>query len=215
MVRYSLLILSLCVVLTSCNKDDSTNPEPETAETNFFALKVGNKWTYNFFRVDNQTGELINIDAVEEVEITEEEQIGDDTIYTMEINTSDPNNVCSVCNEEATRIKQVKDSLGYLVEVGGPILFSSENNVDYLVRSEEWGTVYRVLLPSEVLITVPAGQFVSKDNQRYAIFPNGERSNGQDNLFYADGIGEIKQTFSGVNTLRILYEKQLVSYSVD
>ncbi|MEM7185729.1 MAG: hypothetical protein AAF466_03635 [Bacteroidota bacterium] len=215
MYRFSWLLLSFLLVFSSCNNEDDQVQDEQTADSGFFALKVGNKWAYNFFRVNSQTGELTNLDALEEVEITQEEVIGQETFFTMKITTSDPNNVCAVCNEETTIIKQVKDSLGYLVEVSGPILFSSESNVDYLIRTEEWGSIYRVLLPNEVLVDVPAGQFVSKDNQRYAIFPDGERSNGEDNLYFAEGIGEIKQTFSGVNSNRILYEKQLVSYSVE
>jgi len=215
MYRYSLLFLTLFFLIISCNKDDNgSTSEEQEADSGFFALEVGNKWAYHYFRRDNETGELTNVGALEEVEITGEEVINGETLYTVQINTSDPNNTCPICNNDPMLTTKVKDSLGYLVEVGGPIKFSSENTEDYIITDEEWGTVYRVLEPNEVQITVPVGQFVCKSNLRYAILPNGERSEGQDNLFYADGIGEVRQTFSTVNSLRILYEKHLVSYSV-
>ncbi len=215
MYRFSFLALLLALITISCNKDDDQILDDQAAEPNFYALKVGNSWKYKFLRLNGATGELVDSQATEEVEITGEEVIEGETVYTMTINTSDPLGACGICNSETTTTKKVKDSLGFLVEVGGPIIFSSENDQDYVIAQEEWGTVYRVLLPNEVLVTVPAGQFVSKDNQRYVILQDGQRAEGQDNLFYAEGIGEVRQTISGVNTLRIFYEKQLVSYSVD
>ena len=215
MYRISFLVLSLAVMFSSCNKDDDQLLDDQALEPNFYGLKVGNSWKYKFLRLNGATGELVDSQATEEVEITAEEVIDGETVYTMTINTSDPLGACGICNSETTATRKVKDSLGFLVEVGGPIIFSSENDQDYVIAEEEWGTVYRVLLPNEVLITVPAGQFVAKDNQRYAILQDGQRAEGQDNLFYAEGIGEIRQTISGVNTPRIFYEKQLVSYSGD
>jgi hypothetical protein len=154
------------------------------------------------------------VGALEEVKITAEEVVDGETLFTMQITTTDPDQNCNICNHDPMLTIKVKDSLGYLVEVGGPIKFSSQNPDDFIITDQEWGTVYRVLEPNEVLLTVPAGQFVSKSNQRYAIDPDGNRFDGQDNLYYADGIGEIKQTFSTVISLRILFEKHLISYSV-
>ncbi len=209
------LFLTGAFIFTSCNKDDETAPEEQQqSDSGFFALKVGNTWTYNYFRRNTQTGELTNLGGVEEVEITREEIENNETIFTVQINTSDPNNSCSVCNHDPMLTLKVKDSLGYLVEVGGEIKFSSISTVDYLVRQQEFGDIYRVLKENEVLITVPAGQFSALNNERYAIDPDGNRFNGRDNLYYADGIGEVRQTISGVVIERIIFEKQLISYSI-
>jgi len=215
MYRFICLFLAFSFLLVSCKKDDVDNiAEEQEVDAGFFALQVGNSWVYNYFRVDSQTGDLQNLGATETVEITDEEVVNDETIFTMEITTVDENNTCAICNDNPMEVKKVKDSLGYLVEVDGPIIFSSSNPNDYLISSQGFGDIYRVLKPNEVIITVPAGQFVSKNNERYAIDPDGNRFDGQDNLFYSEGVGEIRQTFSGVTIERVLFEKQLMSYDV-
>jgi len=215
MYRFICLFLAFSFLLVSCNKDDgNTTPDEQEVDAGFFGLQVGNSWVYNYFWVDNETGELTNQGGVETVEITNEEVINGETIFTMSITTVDEDDTCGICNQNPLVITKVKDSVGYLVEVGGPILFSSVNTDDFLVSSLSFGDIFRVLKPVEVLVTVPAGQFVAKDNERYAVDPNGDRYDGQDNLYYAAGIGEVRQTISSVISLRILYEKQLMSYTV-
>ncbi|MEM7085603.1 MAG: hypothetical protein AAF489_05445 [Bacteroidota bacterium] len=215
MYRLICSFLIFTFLMVSCNKDDGGNTsQQQEVDAGFFALQVGNVWVYSYFRVDMDTGELIDLGGTETVEITDEEVVNGETIFTMKITTIDENNTCSICNDNPLETKRVKDSLGYLVEVDGPIIFSSTNTDDFLVSSQEFGDIYRVLKPNEVLITVPAGQFVSKDNERYAIDPEGNRYEGQDNLYYAEGIGEIRQTISSVSILKIIFEKQLISYTV-
>ena len=215
MYRFICLFLASSFLFVSCNKDDGDKAAQEQeADAGFFALQVGNSWVYNYFRVDNDTGELINQGGTETVEIIDEEVIGEETIFTMRTTTVDDDDSCAICHENPLFTKKVKDSLGYLVEIDGETIFSSVNTEDFLVSSQGFGDIFRVLKPNEVLITVPAGQFTTKDNERYAIDPDGNRYNGQDNLYYADGVGEIKQTISTVTNLRILYEKHLVSYTV-
>lgn len=214
MYRFICLIVAFSFLLVSCNKDDGDNaPQEQEIDAGFFALQVGNEWVYNYFWVDNDTGELTNMGGIETVEITDEEVMDGETIFTMRTTTVD-NDTCPVCNNDPVVVRKLKDSLGYLVEVDGSTLFSSLNTEDFLVYSEEFGDVYRVLKLNEVLITVPAGQFTTKDNERYALDPDGNRFDGQDNLYYADGIGEVRQTFSSVHNLRIVYERQLMSYTV-
>lgn len=215
MYRFIYLFFAFSFLLVSCNNDDGNEtPQEQETDSGFFALQVGNVWVYNYFRADNDTGELINQGGTETVEIIDEEMIGGEAIFTMRTTTVDNNNTCAICNEDPLVITKVKDSLGYLVEIDGPILFSSMSTEDFLVSSQGFGDIYRVLKPNEVLVTVPAGQFATKDNERYAIDLEGNRFAGQDNLYYADGVGEIRQTISTVNALRILYEKQLISYTV-
>ena len=216
MYRFSSLIFfTLSILLVSCNSDDNDNiSEEQEADAGFFALQVGNKWTYNYFRVDNQSGELTNLGGTEEVEITNEESTNGETIYTVKTTTIDEANTCSICNHDPLVTTKVKDSLGFLVEVGGEIKFSSISTTDYLVQRQGFGDIYRVLKDNEVLITVPAGQFSALDNERYAIDSDGNRFDGQDNLYYSEGIGEVRQTMSTVTLNRIIFEKQLISYSI-
>lgn len=215
MYRVLLLFLSFSVLFVSCKKDDGNDvPQEQEVDAGFFALQVGNSWVYNYFRLDSNTGDLINVGATETVEITSEEEIGGETIFTMRTTTVDDDDTCVLCNNDPIVITKVKDSLGYLVEVDGPIVFSSINTRDYKIASFEYGDIYQVLNPNEVSISVPAGQFVVKDNERYAVKPDGTLFDGRSNLYYAEGIGAIRETYSGVTHLRILFERHLMSYTV-
>jgi len=134
-------------------------------------------------------------------------------IFTLKTTTIDGGS-CVFCNDEPIVMTKIKDSLGYLVEVGGPIIFSSTNEEDYQTASYAYGTIFKVLKQNEVLITVPAGQFVTKDNERNTVKPDGTRFEGTDNNYFTDGIGEIRQTYSGVTRKKIIHERQLISFNL-
>ena len=58
MSRFSVMIFTISILLISCNKDDTSSQGQQVVEDNFFALKVGNSWIYNFFKPNNSTGVL-------------------------------------------------------------------------------------------------------------------------------------------------------------
>ena len=210
------MIFTISILLISCNKDDTSPQGQQVVEDNFFALKVGNSWIYNFFRPNNSTGVLENVGVQVEVEVTEETTIIENRYYTIQTTTlGNDNGECPLCGENGVSTLQVRDSLGYLIDGSGNILFSSENTQDYLVASHSWGDVYKVLRENEVLVTVPAGQFSCLLNEKYAINPNDSLYAGRAHQYFSEGVGEIKRTFVFVISGSLILEKQLISFSIN
>lgn len=210
------LSLASLFLFTSCNKDEEnqTPEEQQQAEESFFALKVGNSWTYNYYRrVVNPDGlELLDVEEI--VKVTEEMIVNNETYYTIQKTTSGDGS-CGVCEENGVSTMQVRDSVGYLINIEGDILYSSESKTDYLIAEEDWGTIFGVLLPGMEDIEVDAGTFTAINNQWYAIDPSdGSEYFGRIDWHYADGVGEIKRTFVGVIAGQFIYEKRLASFDL-
>ena len=216
MSRFSVMIFTISILLISCNKDDTSPQGQQVVEDNFFALKVGNSWIYNFFKPNNSTGVLENVGVQVEVEVIGETTIMENRYYTIQTTTIGNDNFeCTLCEENGVSTLQVRDSLGYLIDGSGNILFSSENTQDYLVASYGWGDVYKVLRENEVLVTVPAGQFSCLLNEKYAINPDGDLFDGRALQYFSEGGGEIKRTFVAVTSGRLFFEKQLMSFNIN
>ncbi|MEL6810008.1 MAG: hypothetical protein AAFP76_01590 [Bacteroidota bacterium] len=217
MSRCFVVFLFFCVALISCSKGDenTTTPEPLPQLSNFYPLKVGNNWTYNYFRNTEEVRGLENTGIVVQVIVTGEMPLGNETYFELQTTTAGNNNSCNFCEPDGVVISRVRDSLGYLVDSGGAILFSSSNTKDYLVSKNEWGNVYRVLKADPVRADVPAGSFNCLDNERYTLNPNGVPFEGKDNLYFSEGVGEIKKTIVGPISGKILFEKHLVSYHLN
>ena len=210
------MIFTISILLISCNKDDTSPQGQQVVEESFFALKVGNSWIYNFFRPIYMTGVLENVGVQVEVEVTEETTTMENRYYTIQTTTIGNDSFeCIVCEENGVSTLQVRDSLGYLIDGSGNILFSSENTQDYLVASHSWGDVYKVLRENEVLVTVPAGQFSCLLNEKYVINPDGEIFDGRAHQYFSEGVGEIKRTFVFVTSGSLIIEKQLISFSIN
>jgi hypothetical protein len=210
MYRFSFFIIASTLLLTSCSKSDDPGNLQEVQETSFYALKVGNSWSYNYFI--NNNGVLENTGVQEEVEIIADTLIDNETYFMVQITTAGS---CGVCEHDEIVMRKVKDSLGYLVRLEGIILFSNDNTNDYLIRQNPWGDMYGVLSADPVSVEVEAGVFTALHNQVYAIDPNtGDIYPGKDDNYYADGIGLVKRNFHGLSG-GLLYERRLMSYDVN
>lgn len=214
MKRGFLLVLALIFVVTSCNMDNNvTQQEQATEDPGFFALRVGNTWTYEYYSHLGQ-GQPFSFNVFDTVEITGTSEMNENTYFIMETTTEGNGGSCGLCPDDGTTVLFVRDSIGYLVTNFGEILFSSESTEDYLQSENDWGDVYRVLLEEPENVIVEAGAFECLNNQRYAILPDGTMSNGTDDLFFSEGVGEIKRTYAGVSTGRLFYDRRLKSFEI-
>jgi hypothetical protein len=122
---------------------------------------------------------------------------------------------CAICPDDGTEIERVRDSLGFLINLDGKVLFSRESTQEVQIGPlGHIGTIHMQLVSGTPQITVPAGTFQSLDNEVFARDDNGDRFPSTYNTYYSPGIGEIKETTGTVSTQNIFYEKQLVSYTV-
>ena len=209
---FSVLLLALLAV--ACNDDTTVTPPEEVEDPGFFALKVGNIWEYQYADYDlMEIPELLDI--FDRVEIVGTSVVDENRYFVIETTTQGNDDICPLCPVNGTVTRLVRDSLGYLIDSTGTILFSSENTEPYIENEFNGLIVYRELQQETQGVQVDAGVFECRNNLRYAIFPDGEMSNGRDDLLFSSGIGEIKRTWAGTNSGRIWLDRRLISFNID
>lgn len=216
-MKFTLLLLS-SIFLMSCNDDDITSMEESVTEeeVSFFNLKVGNTWSYEYFRreqFNDPLSNFISTGTTEIREVIEESVINDETVYTIQvISDFGEDDFLSEFDEELVTF-QVKDSLGYLVRLNRGITFSSENQEEYLITSQGFGDIFGVLLDSSQTVETPVGTFDAKVNERFAVLQDGELSPGGDQQLVVDQLGEVLSRFSTVNQPIHIVERRLTSFN--
>ena len=212
-MRIFIPLLSLVFIFTACNNDD-------TAESNepgipLYGIKVGNEWTYDYYkRIFNNSNEFEKLTATDLVTVTGYEEIEGATYFSLTTTTTNSENSGVGVPENGTVITKVKDSLGYLVDLQGKILFSSVATEPYLISSANWGNVYSQLNENSVTIPTIFGVSNTLDNRRYAILnPTGELSIGSDNKYVLNDVGFVLETTSFVNDAQHTTERRLTSFS--
>ena len=205
---------SISVLLISCNNDDDT-AAPEVEVANFFALTVGNTYTYSYHQRDFQTGEFIENSFVDEVEITAEVVIEGETFFEFTTTTTSNGSDFFPDLEDGVKVTTVRDVSDVLQDQEETILFS--NVVDgepYLIFEDSFGDVFGERLDEMQQISVPAGDFNCNVNIIYAILNDGERSEGESTKLYVDGIGEVFSTISFVSNPEHIFEKRLTAFNI-
>ncbi len=204
-----------CMFFISCSSDDSPSGDSQPIESNFYGLKVGNTWTYEYFRRIGNTEEFETSNAFDEVKIVGSFEIDGETYYSVETITTGNNNAPTCVPPNGAAITKVRDSLGYLINDSGAILFSHEDEGEYLVATgQQPFNLYGILISGMENIEVTSGTFSSKRNEVYGKFEDGTTSPGRNFIFYTEGIGEIKQTYNYATNPLNFAEKRLVSYEI-
>ncbi len=213
-VFYVSLILSLFFI--SCNNDDDSSPEEQEVIENFYALKIGNTWKYEYFQRVMQTEEFESTGVIEEVLIIETTIIDGETYFVFQSTTTgNENNYVPCAPEYGVSTKNKRDSIGYLIESDHHIIFSKDNTEEYLISEHIWGNIYGVLMEETEGLNVPAGDFNCIENKIYAVQPEtGETYLGKDRTYFSDGVGEIFRENSTVSNPQHRWEKRLIEYEI-
>ena len=204
----------LSLSLISCNSDDNSNTATEDDSAGFYALSEGNQWTYQYYSRITMTDEFELVDCSTIVEITGTSQINNETYFTVETTTTGSDAGSIPCDKNPSGTIRVRDSLGFLIDSDGAILYSRENTAPYLISENTWGDIYGELLLTSETIEVPAGTFDCLKLERFAILNDGSMSIGRENEYWSDGIGEVYETYSLVSASDHRWEKRLVSYDL-
>lgn len=209
-----LVILTvLCLSLFSCsNDDDSILSEQDNG--GFFALKIGNEWNYEYFQRQGDTENFFSTSVTVNQKVTAKDIINGENIYTLTLTTSGNPNDLGVYPDNGETVLQVKDSLGYLVQFNGNILFSSIIEEDYLIASQNFGDIYGKLQDQNENIEVAGEPLISKVNERFIILESGDIASGREKTYYSPENGQTLETISFVNSQRHLYEKRLINFNI-
>jgi hypothetical protein len=199
MNKFSILLVAFCLILfLSCSNDDDVTETP-IEEANYYALSVGNSWTYNVFRYDAMTMEYVEQDFLVNGKITQTELINGEIYYNME-STIEGTGTCDICLDVIGN-KSLRDSLGYLIDSNGSRTFTIEDTEPYLISQESFGDVYGEYDPSVTNLSTPLRDFENIDyNKTYAVFEDGSISAGTEKTYYKNGEGLQAREIAFVNS---------------
>ncbi len=214
------VILIVCILILSlaCSSNDDANPQHNIPEESFFKFgAVGTFWYYKYFK---------RIENTDDFEFTGAETFlyynGTTTIngldyFILETETSHGDQHCSVCPVEGVITTYVRDSLGYLINLDGTILFSSQEiNNEYLINELSQFSFFGKLLPGEESLNHELlgsldciiNEVYAKSNSDGTIFP------GKDYIYYSEIFGEILRKYSSINSEQHNWEKRLEAIAI-
>ena len=185
-------LLAFILVFQSCEKDEIS--------IDYFPMNIGNYWVYGHdWGVKNGVGyEYLTIDSIF---IQRDTLINGFNYYVIE---RAPN----LFNEDWSIIDKVRDSLGYIVNYTGDIIFSSTKFSDILFTEISllgidtfYVATYQMEKP-DYKIQVPAGNFrvlnykgTVKEYSHYVHPEWVEIINKVKNNYYAPGIGKVQDSY--------------------
>jgi hypothetical protein len=205
----------LLIVLVACNKESNVTI-PIVKEPTYYPLTTGSYWVYNTYKIDS----LKNEELISENDTTA--IIGDTNIngHQYKVFYGKKYGHGSIKTE-----KYLRDSLGYIVDSNGEIVFSQTNFTDTLyslVIPYDMDTLYYEFTKLQSVADekiLPAGAFDSVlNNQLKFVYwkePNKPTFN-LDNL-YAPNVGKIlnQNCYAGMYLQdKSYYEERLIKYFI-
>ncbi|MDX1462653.1 MAG: hypothetical protein R3359_06315 [Marinirhabdus sp.] len=186
------------ILLSACSNDDDTTPK-DIEVANYYALKIGNSWTYDVYRYDQSSMDYEVEDYKIKGTITETQTINGETYFKFESEYIGEG-TCEPCLDVIGN-QSVRDSLGYLIDQDGVPLFTKETTDPYLMRAENFGDVFGVFDPTTTSVETPSGNVVDLAlNESYVILTDGTIAPGREQKYYRDSEGLQVRTISGVNS---------------
>jgi len=208
------IIFSLCffALFFSCQTSDD-NTTIDTVDPGFYALKVGNSWTYKNYKYNEMTKVYDDTGVVDFVKIVGTEVVNDITYFKFRTFTTGNEDNITFCNPNGESFQLLRDFEGNLMNENGKIKFTNNDFSERVVKEEIWGTVYEKLVAGSKEVVVEAGTFTSVNSERYIKSLNGgDQQPGLDRFYYSDGIGLISDTSSFVSNPIHSIERRLDSY---
>lgn len=214
--NFILSMILLSVNISSCKKEDKPEPiEPKTYK-NFSQLKVGNYWIYQRFDIDTN-GVAVAKNEIDSSYVEKDTIINNTKYYKLV-----ENNQFNMINKD---ISYRRDSLHYVVNHKGEILFSSEDFTTIFQTSYQFaGTVDTLckvenqMVDKDLEVITPAGTFVTSSLRlRYFMYPRFSLGGSIRNRYtrYSENIGVVTETLLFFNVVPDYTERRLVRYKVN
>jgi hypothetical protein len=179
MTRYSIcLIALLCIIAASSNscKKEKSSPAPvidSPVAANYTEMKAGNYWIYQEYEIDSPTATPMALGIYDSTYVAKDTTINSLT-YHEYVEHDWPDTSISL-------ISYVRDSLTYLVNSGGKILFSSTDFTDTFSSFDFYNPavgpdtipVVTKMGCKDSLITVDAGTFTTVSLRQMWFIPSG------------------------------------------
>jgi hypothetical protein len=218
-MKQKTLLLSvalLTAVTYSCKKDKETEQKTATSYPNFAQLKVGNYWVYEHFDIDaagNATSKNI-FDSC---------YVEKDTVINSKTYLKTVRPMAGFLDENYTYF--LKDSLHYIINSTGNILFSSEDFstifASFYFRTQSNDTIcqfIKQMADKDLSVITPAGTFTTSNaKETYLMYPNWTAAGNQRNKHtrYAENIGIVIETLPFLYLDPTYIERRLVRYHLN
>lgn len=214
MKKQGIIFFIVCfTVLSSCKKDEDPVATP-TENTDYGQLKEGNYWVYEEFDIDS-VGNATPTGVYDSCFIYKDTLINGNTYFEMHrpgTNIINP-------------ISYIRDSLSYIVNSSGKIIFSSSDfsttfNTDYSFANPG-DTILKVtskMADKNMSVNTPAGTFITSNFKlTYNIYPSWVMyySTMHQNTRYAKDIGIVTETLPLFLGSVFFKERRLVRYRVN
>ncbi len=215
------IVFTVClmtIMIYSCKKDndeDITTPPSITNYKNYSQLKVGNYWIYEEFNVDS-LGNATTKNIFDSCYVEKDTMINAKSYYKI----VKPNPYSS----DQKSVSFQRDSLHYIVDSDGAILFSSQDfastlETNYLVfESDTLCVIKRKMTDKNITVNTPAGTFITLNAKEiYSMSPPWTFAGNPRyrNIKYAENIGIVVETLPFLISNPNYIERRLVRYYVD
>jgi hypothetical protein len=214
----SILITSMSLVY-SCSKEEKIEPElpttPAITYPKFSQLKTGNYWVYEQFDVDT-LGNAISKNVYDSCYVEKDTIINNITYYKMLRPKAYSSNQYNISFQ--------RDSLDYIVDINGTILFSSQNfSTVFFSRYNLWNNdttsyVTTKMTDKDFSFSTPAGIFTTSNLQhKFLMYPNYSFAGNirTINTRYAENIGIVIETHPFFLSHPDYIERRLIRYNVN
>lgn len=213
---YFLSVLVLATIISSCKKEKDPEPiVPGVTYADYGQLKVGNYWIYEQFDVD-AAGSATAKNIFDSCYLEKDTVIN--SINYVKMIKPKP----YAMNEKD--ISFLRDSLHYIINSNGKILFSSEDfttifETSYFLAGLE-DTVCQIInqmADKDLVIITPAGTFTTSNAKEiYTMYPAWSTAENPRNLHmrYAEDVGVVIETLPFFVSNPVYVERRLVRYHV-
>lgn len=210
--QLGILVIALTTLFSACKKDCSNTP---TTYPDFSQLKVGNYWIYERFNVDT-AGNMTTTGVFDSCYIEKDTQINNATFFKV----IRPQPLGAYYNTTFMR-----DSLHYLINDVGQILFSSQNFTDtfrhYYITAGVGDTVCEIILKmadKDFSVSTTAGVFTTSSlKQTFRMYPNfsGAGNPRYTDTRYAENVGVVTETLPFYSSNPNYVQRRLVRYHLN
>ncbi len=208
MKRFLISAFVLSIALTACKNNDNPDPLPAHTVSDYFPLAVGNMWVFDVSSCDSTWTDCTYL-RTDTNHITKDTLINAHIYYKIEGG--------DLINPKPVFIR---DSLDYLIDSEGNILFSDKDfetrlSEEYIISNTDtlfhW---YTQMQEDEVSIQVPMGSFNCLDNQlSFFRWKENFETEFNGHSCYSEGIGPVYQSaLLASNTGG--FKRELLSYEL-
>ena len=122
MKRVFFITAFIGLLAVSCTKENSENNLNPLPTSDYMQLKIGNYWVYEWYRLDSLGNEIPTSEADSSI-ITGDTNISGKLYYKM-------------LSTKSSHISYLRDSIGYLVDMDGRVLFSDHDFTNIIMNTK-------------------------------------------------------------------------------